>query len=78
MIQSASIRRTNLEQREQRARERRSRIVTHRAKGFEDAESWDLAFWQSKTPQERLSALISIREDVAKAEQSRRSYEQRS
>lgn len=66
------------EARRQRAKERRGRIVTHRALNFDDAEQWDLEYWQSKTPQERLSALVDIRKDVEKVEQARRSYEQHS
>jgi len=41
-------------------------MVVHRASGFEDAERWDLEFWQSQTPAERLSALVAIHRDVAK------------
>lgn len=66
------------EARQQRAKERRGRIVTHRASNFDDAEQWDLDYWQSKTPQERLSALVDIRKDVEKVEQAKRSYEQHS
>jgi hypothetical protein len=49
---------------EERSRERRRRMVGHRARSFEDAERWDLEFWQSLTPEERLSALVAIRRDV--------------
>ena len=49
---------------EERSRERRRRMVAHRAKDFADAERWDLEFWQSKTPEERLSALVAIRRDL--------------
>ena len=49
---------------EDRSRERRERIVAHRAASFEEAEAWDLEFWQSRTPEERLSALVAIRRDV--------------
>jgi hypothetical protein len=48
-------------------------MVAHRATTFEDAEAWDLRFWQGCTPEERLSALIAIRRDVALAEAARRS-----
>lgn len=58
---------------EDRSRERRRRMVAHRATTFEDAEAWDLRFWQGCTPEERLSALIAIRRDVALAEAARRS-----
>ena len=55
-----------------RAAARRQRLVSHRAHGFQDAEDWDLDFWQAQTPEARLSALIAIREDVRKAEAARR------
>jgi hypothetical protein len=38
--------------------------VAHRATGHEDAEDWDLAFWQSQSPEQRLSALVAIRRDI--------------
>ena len=50
---------------------RRKRIVAHRAIDFKDAEIWDLDFWQSQTPEQRLSALVAIRRDVLKVEQAR-------
>jgi hypothetical protein len=49
---------------EERSAERRKRIVAHVASSFEDAERWDLEYWQSRTPEERLSALVAIRRDV--------------
>jgi hypothetical protein len=61
----------------QRAQERRARIVTHRAASFDEAERWDLAYWQSTTPQERLSALVAIREDVDKVKLARQKHELR-
>jgi len=42
---------------------RKRRIV---ARDFSDAERWDLDFWQSQTPEARLSAFVAIRNDVAK------------
>lgn len=36
----------------------------HRATSFADAERWDLDYWQSMAPEERLSALVAIRRDV--------------
>lgn len=39
-------------------------MVGNRAASFEDAERWDLQFWQSRTPQERLSALVAIHRDI--------------
>ncbi len=49
---------------ESRAVERRLRMVAHRAQSFEDAERWDLDFWQSCTPAQRLSAFAALRRDV--------------
>jgi hypothetical protein len=49
---------------EERSAERRKRIVAHVASSFEDAERWDLEYWQSKTPEERLSALVAMRRNV--------------
>ena len=49
-----------------RAEIRRGKIIANRAKSYREAEEWDLEFWQSHTPQERLSALVDIREDIAK------------
>ena len=46
-------------------------MVVNRATSFEDAEAWDLDFWQQRTPEERLSALVAIRRDVAVVEAAR-------
>lgn len=46
-------------------------MIVHRAASFADAERWDLEFWQSQTPEDRLSALVAIRRDVALAERAR-------
>jgi len=51
---------------EERTAARRRRIVAHVAADFDDAERWDLDFWQKMTPQQRLSALVAIRRDVDK------------
>ena len=56
---------------EERSRERRKRIVVNRATSFEQAEGWDLDFWQERTPEERLSALVAIRRDVEVVEAAR-------
>ena len=56
----------------ERSAKRRKRIVAHRASNFRDAEEWDLDFWQSQTPEQRLSALVAIRRDVMKIEQGRK------
>jgi hypothetical protein len=55
----------------ERSAERRKRIVGHVAKDFADAERWDLDFWQSLTPKDRLAALAEIRRDIEKIEQGR-------
>ena len=56
---------------ETRSAFRKKRIVSHRAKDFADAERWDLLFWQNQSPQDRLSALVAIREDIKKVEKAR-------
>jgi len=56
---------------EERSRQRRRRMVAHRAASWEDAERWDLEFWQSVSPEERLSALVAIRRDVELVEAGR-------
>ena len=48
----------------ERARERRKRIVGHIAHSHEEAEAWDLEYWQLRTPQERLAALVAIHKDI--------------
>ena len=50
---------------EKRAAERRKRIVANRAAGFAEAEEWDLLYWQSRSPEERLAAFAAIRNDAA-------------
>ena len=55
----------------ERSEERRKCMVAHRAANFEEAEQWDLDFWQKQTPQQRLSALVSIRKDILKVQKAR-------
>ena len=50
----------------ERSEERLKCMVAHRAANFEEAEQWDLDFWQKQTPQQRLSALVAIRKDISK------------
>lgn len=50
---------------EDRAADRKKRIVVNRASDFAQAEDWDLIFWQSRTPEERLAALVALRNDLA-------------
>ena len=49
---------------EERSRLRRQRMDVHRASSFADAEAWDLDYWQRRTPDERLSALVAIHREV--------------
>jgi hypothetical protein len=58
---------------EERSAERRKRIVANRAFSHDEAESWDLDFWQRVGPEARLSALVAIREDVDLAVEARTS-----
>ena len=55
-----------------RSRLRRERLVAHRAADHADAEAWDLDFWQSQGPEERLSALTAIHRDVRAVEAGRK------
>jgi hypothetical protein len=50
--------------REERARLRRKNIVAHVARDWSDADDWDLEFWFRQTPQQRLSALVALRDDL--------------
>lgn len=62
--------RRNAELRE-RSRQRRERMVVNRAHSYEEAERWDLEFWQRQTPQDRLSALAAIHREVELIEAAR-------
>jgi hypothetical protein len=59
----------------ERSAVRRSRMVAHRAANFEEAEAWDLDFWQSQSPEQRLSAFMAIRRDVDKVVKGRLAVE---
>lgn len=56
---------------QERSRRRRAKMVVHRAKDFAEAEAWDLEFWQQRTPEERLSALVALHRDVELVMQAR-------
>lgn len=47
-------------------------MVGNKTSSFEEADRWDLEFWQTKTPQERLSALVAIRRDVEMVERAKK------
>ena len=51
-------------------------MVVNRASSFEEADAWDLDYWQSRTPEERLSALVAIRRDVELAQAARGSRQE--
>lgn len=55
----------------ERSAERRKRMVGNIARNFKEAEEWDLDFWQSLTPQQRLSALPGMHREVEMIEKSR-------
>lgn len=55
----------------ERAALRRKRMVGNHAYSYEEAERWDLEFWQKQSPQDRLSALAAIRRDIAKVNPER-------
>jgi len=56
---------------QKRSEARRKRILANRAANFEEAEKWDLDFWQKQSPEMRLSALVAIRKDVRKVDEGR-------
>lgn len=58
---------------EERAADRKRRIVATKASDFAQAEDWDLIFWQSRTPEERLAALVVLRNDLALLKKAKRS-----
>lgn len=58
---------------EERSMVRRNKMKVNRAANFREAEMWDLEFWQSVTPEDRLSALVAIRRDFALIQKARKS-----
>jgi hypothetical protein len=46
-------------------------MEANRTRSSADAEAWDLDFWQRRSPDERLSALVAIYRDVAQVEAAR-------
>lgn len=56
----------------ERSAERRKRLVGHIARNHEEAEHWDLEFWQKQGPQARLAALEAILEDIRRIKRGRR------
>jgi hypothetical protein len=62
---------------EERSARRRRIIVTHVAKNFADAEQWDLEFWLSRTPQERLEAVWAINRDIELVKRAKKDADRR-
>jgi hypothetical protein len=56
---------------DERSADRRRRLVAHVARSPEEAEAWDLEFWQDAGPEVRLSALVAIHEDITIVEAAR-------
>jgi len=54
-----------------RSRARKARMTTHISHSFKEADDWDLEYWQSVGPEERLSALVTLRSDLGKVEAAR-------
>lgn len=71
-----SVRDSEKRSAEERAASRRARIVVNRARSFAEAEQWDLDFWQTRTPEERLSAFVALRRDVELALAARKAAEE--
>ena len=57
---------------EKRTIERKKTIVAHVSQSFEEAERWDLEYWQKRSPASRLAALVAIRRDIDKVHTSKR------
>jgi hypothetical protein len=55
---------------EERSRARKTRIVAHISHSYQEAEQWDLQYWQSLPPASRLSALVAIRRDIERIKKS--------
>ena len=56
---------------EQRSLRRRLTLEAHAARSPEEAEAWDLDYWQRRTVDDRLSALVAIHREVAMVEAAR-------
>ena len=56
---------------EERSKKRRMRAISRRSWSLEEAEQWNLSYWQSMTQAERLEAYLAIREDIEKVQASR-------
>jgi len=56
----------------ERSRQRRERIVGNKAATFQEAEQWDLEYWQAMTPAERLGALARTYDEAKAIRAARR------
>jgi hypothetical protein len=59
---------------EERSAERRKRMVAHTAHSPEEAEAWDLEFWQSMTPVDRMLAFSSMLDAIELTIRARRAH----
>lgn len=62
----------------ERSRARRTRMETHKASSFFEADAWDLTYWQKRTAAQRLEAYMALREDVEKVEAAKTALRDRS
>ncbi len=50
---------------------RRARMVGNRAHSFQEADDWDLDYWQAQGAKARLSALVALRKEVEIVERAK-------
>ncbi len=50
----------------ERSEIRKKKMTGQVAQSYAEADGWDLDFWLSQSPQDRLSALVAIRNDIKK------------
>ena len=62
----------------ERSKIRRKKMLANLASNFQEAEEWDLDFWQKQTPQQRLSALLAIRKDILKVSKGKQDIQNKS
>lgn len=55
----------------ERSEIRRKKITGQVSHSYAEADDWDLEFWLKQTPQDRLSALVAIRNDIKKVNPDR-------
>jgi len=55
----------------ERSQARKARMVAHTSHSYEEADAWDLEYWQSVGPEARLSALVALHEEYRNVKQAR-------